>query len=279
MDVTVLPNQRRPGVGRPPAAENRRGALPQQARFCPVVEDASKSGFLVYPPLLAEEALQIRYVEPGRMRVSLHRTPTGSSSPQPVWVMDIVASGGTGGVNGYDVKFIDDSVGLGAAEVEQFSDALIANVNAPEGGIGLRGAHDFVTPEGWDTLYTGILNRTDRPSLPVLTARIETDWYTQPTEFRYVMQPGEILSANGQSPVGQVLFVPRESVRLREGTEADREAFIGRQQAYWAERATKERATNFGTLYSYHYRDIQKEHRVRSGQPEDDTPTGDAADR
>jgi len=278
MDVTVLPNQRRPGVGRPPAAENRRGALPQQARFCPVVEDASKSGFLVYPPLLPEEALQIRLLEPGRMRVSLHRTPTGTSSPQPVWVMDIVTSGGTGGVNGYEVKFIDSSVGLGPEEVEQFSDALLANVNAPEGGVGLRGAHDFVTPDGWDTLYTGILNRTDRPSLPVLTARIETDWYTQPTEFRYVMQPGEILSANGQSPVGQVLFVPRESVRLREGSEADRQAFLDRQQAYWAERATKERATNFGTLYSYHYRDIQKDRRASEGRPEDDAPVSDTSD-
>ena len=278
MDVTVLPNQRRPGVGRPPAAENRRGGLPQQARFCPVVEDASRSGFLVYPPLLPEEALQIRYLEPGRMRVSVHRTPTGNSSPQPVWVMDILVSGGTGGVDAYDVKFIDDSVGLDAAGVESFSDALIANVNAPQGGVGLRGAHDFVTPEGWDTVYTSVLNRTERPSLPVLTARIETDWYTQPTEFRYVLQPGEILSANGQSPVGQVIFVPREPVRLRAGSEADRAAFLERQQAYWAERATKERATNFGTLYSYHYRDMQKARRTDAGGDASDLPEAETRD-
>lgn len=262
MDVTVLPNQRRPGVGRMPAPENRRAALPQQARFCPVLEDASRSGFLVYPPLLPEEGLQIRYLEAGLLRVSLFRTPTGTSAPQPVWVMDIGTSGGTGGYDAYDVKFIDSSIGLDASEVQSFSDALLANVNSPQGGIGLRGAYDFVTPEGWDTVYTGILNRTDRPSLPVLTARIETDWYSQPTEFRYVLQPGDILSANGQSPIGQVLFVPRDSVRLREGSADERQAFLDRQQEYWAERSTKERATNFGTLYSYHYRDLQKANRA-----------------
>ena len=162
--------------------------------------------------------------------------------------------------------------------MEAFSDALIANVNAPQGGVGLRGAHDFVTPEGWDTVYTSVLNRTERPSLPVLTARIETDWYTQPTEFRYVLQPGEILSANGQSPVGQVLFVPREPVRLRAGSEDDRAAFLERQQAYWAERATKERATNFGTLYSYHYRDMQKARRTDSGVDASDLSDAETRD-
>ncbi|MCA9847163.1 MAG: hypothetical protein KC472_04275 [Dehalococcoidia bacterium] len=279
MDVTVLPNQRRPGVGRFPAAENRRAALPQQARFCPVVEDASKSGFLVYPPLLPEEALQIRYLEAGKMRVSLHRTLSGASTPQPVWVMDITTSAGTGGLDAYDVKYVDESVGLDAMEVQRFSDALIANVNAPQGGVGLRGAYDFVTPEGWDTVYTGILNRTERPSLPILTARVETDWYSQPTEFRYVLAPGEVLSANGQSPIGQVLFVPREPVRLREGTEDERQGFLERQQAYWAERSTKERATNFGTLYSYHYRDEQKARRAPEASPSGDEPGAEAPGR
>lgn len=278
MDVTVLPNQRRPGVGRPPAAENRRAALPQQARFCPVVEDASRSGFLVYPPLLPSEALQVRLLEPGRLRVSLHHTPTGTSTPQAVWVMDITSSGGTGGVDGYDVRYFDESAGLDETGVQQFSDALLANINSPQGAVGLRGAHDFVTPEGWDTVYTGILNRTERPALPVLTARIETDWYAQPTEFRYVLQPGDILSANGQSPIGQVIFVPRESVQLREGGEADREAFLARQQAYWAERSTKERATNFGTLYSYHYRDEQKARRAGSTGGSEATSTRDESE-
>jgi len=277
MDVTVLPNQRRPGVGRMPAPENRRAALPQQARFCPVLEDASRTGFLVYPPLLPEEGLQIRYLEAGHLRVALHRTPTGTSAPQPVWVMDISTSGGTGGFDAYDVKFIDESIGLDAGEVQSFSDALLANVNSPQGGIGLRGSYDFVTPEGWDTVYTGILNRTDRPSLPVLTARIETDWYSQPTEFRYVLQPGDILSANGQSPIGQVLFVPRDSVRLREGSATERQAFLDRQQEYWAERSTKERPTNFGTLYSYHYRDLQKAHRAGHAAASDPASGQDAA--
>lgn len=269
MDVIILPNQRRPGVGRPPAAENRRAALPQQARFCPVVEDASRSGYLVYPPLMPEETLQVRYLEPGKMRVAVHRTPSGTSAPQPVWVIDITFSGGTGGVDAHDVVYLDESVGLEVSDVHAFMDALVTNVNAPAGGIGLRGAFDFVTPEGWDTVYSGIFNKTERPHFPVLTARIETDWYPQPTEFRYVLQPGDVLSANGQSPIGQVIFVPREAARLREGSEAERQSFLDRQQAYWQERSEKERATNFGTLYSYHYRDMQKARRGGSGQSPD----------
>jgi hypothetical protein len=274
MQVKVLPGQRRPGVGRRPASENRRAFLPQQARFCPVLEDASKWGYLVYAPLLPEESLQVRNLQPGLLRLTLLRDVPGGGA-RPLWVMDIQSSGGGGGVDGYDVKYVEESLDLDAEGVRAFADALITNVNAPPGAVGIRGAHDFVTPEGWDTVYTGILNMVDRPTYPVLTARIETDWYPQPTEFRYALQPGDILSVNGASPIGQVFFVPREPVTLVDGTEADTRSFNERQEAYWTERHAKERSTNFGTTYSYHYRDLQKERRTGSANaaaagPEDD---------
>jgi len=99
----------------------------------------------------------------------------------------------------------------------------------------------------------------------VMAARIETDWYPQPTEFRHVLDVGQTLSVAGTSPIGQVIFVPRETVALIDGTEEEAESFAKRLHDYWAERAEKERATNFGTLYTYHYRDEQKLRREADG--------------
>jgi hypothetical protein len=260
MQVTILPNQRRPGLGRPPAAENRRAWLPQQARFCPVLEDASKSGFLVYPPLDPNESLQIRFLEQNVFRLSFFvEDKTGLS--HRVFVVDVQPSGGTGGVDAQDVRFLEPAAGLDDEGALALVDALTTNINTPPGGVGLRGAYDFVTPTGWDTIYTGVLNEQQRPHIPTLTVRIETDWYPQNTEFRYVLQPGEILSATGSAPVGQVLFAPREEVDLTPGSAADLERFRDSQRAYWEERAGKQRITNFGALYTYHYRDLQKARR------------------
>lgn len=266
MRVTVLENARRPGVGRAPVAENRRAWLPQQARFCPVLEDGSRTGLLVFPPLDARESLQIRYLEQHVYRATLFvRDRVGT--PHRAFVVDVRPSGGTGGVDAYDVRFLDPAAQLDDDAALALVDALTTNVNTPQGGIGLRGAHDFVTPNGWDTIYTGVLNEQQRPHLPTLTVRVETDWYAQSTEFRYVLEPGEILSASGSAPIGQVFFVPREQVTIAPGSAADAEQFRERQRAYWEARAAKTRVTNFGTEYTYHYREIQKQRRVEPTDP------------
>jgi hypothetical protein len=258
MDVTILPNQRRPGVGRPPARENRRAWLPQQARFCPVLEDGSRLGFLVYPPLEDPEVLQIRRLREETLRFSFARTnPDGTT--QPRWVLDMTASAGGGGLDAHHVRFADEQLGLDEEQILAQLDGLTVNLNAPPGAVGIRGAFDFVTPEEWDTVYVGVLNETQPPQIPVLAARIETDWYSQPTEFRYVLGTGQTVSIAGSAPIGQVFFVPREPVELNEGTAADAARFEDAQREYWSERATKERPTNFGTIHSYHYRDVQRD--------------------
>ncbi len=260
MRVTILDSQRRPGIGKVPAPENRRAWLPQQARFCPVLEDASRSGFLVYPPLDARESLQIRYLEQTVYRLTFFVQDAGGMSHR-AFVADIQPSAGSGGVEAQDVRYIDPATKLDDAAVLALVDALTTNVHTPPGGVGLRGAHDFVTPEGWDTVYMGVLNEQQRPHVPSLTVRVETDWYAQNTEFRYVLQPGDVLSATGAAPIGQVLFVPREDVELAPGGAADVERFRESQRTYWEARSEKERVTNFGALYTYHYRDLQKERR------------------
>ena len=257
MEVTVLPHQRRPGVGRAPVPDGHRATLPEQARLCPVLEDGSRLGFLVYPPLAATETVEIRLQPDLVFRLTLLVQADGVSA-RPVTVMEIRPSAGSGGIEIREVLFIAPELRMSEAAIRELFEFLVTNVNAPDGGIGLRGAHDFVTPGGWDTVYTGVLNDTHRPHVPVLTARVETDWYAQPTEFRYVLQPGEALSIRGQAPVGQVFFVPREPVTLADGSPADAEAFRGRLETYWSARTAKERAMPYGSTFSHHYRDVQR---------------------
>src|SRR4029079_18211072 len=80
----------------------------------------------------------------------------------------------------------------------------------PPGAVSLRGAWNFQTPPGWDTIYTPVFNNIERPFAPMLVIRVETDWHVHDSEFRYVLQPGETISASHSMPVGQVMFVPRE---------------------------------------------------------------------
>ena len=259
MEVTLVPNQRRPGVGRRPAAENRRAWLPQQTRFCPVVEDGSRAGYLVYPPLHDYEVFQARRLREDHLRFTL--AVTADNATRPLWTLDLTTAAGSGGLDAYDVRFVAEELSLDQPQIISQLEALTTNLNGPPGAVGLRGAYDFVTPPGWDTCYTGIFNELASPHVPVMTARIETDWYAQATEFRHVLDVGQTLSVSGTSPIGQVLFLPRDPATLVDATNSDIERFSHRQQEYWRERSQKERATNFGTLYTHHYRDLQKEHR------------------
>ena len=77
LNVKLVPNQNRPGVGLMPASEGRRTWLPQQSRFCPVLEDGSQMGFLVYPPLEEDETYQVRYDDDGSYRFTF-------SKPDPI---------------------------------------------------------------------------------------------------------------------------------------------------------------------------------------------------
>ena len=263
MRVTLVPNLRRPGVGRVPEPDGRRASLPEHGRLCPVVEDANRTGFLVFPPLGPREALQVQYREDNLYRVTMLHDPGGGRPPAVLFAAEIRPAAGAPGTEVREIRHLDRESGLDEAEALDLLDALTTNVNAPAGGIGIRGAFDFVTAEGWDTVYLGVVNETARPQIPVLTARIETDWYPQNTEFRYVMQPGDVLVASGGAPIGQVLFVPREAVSLAPASEEDVRSFVSRQEEYWTGRTAKERTAPYGALISHHYRDQQRVRRPR----------------
>jgi hypothetical protein len=157
-----------------------------------------------------------------------------------------------------DLVYHDREYGMKEEAIRALKDALVVNVDTPPGAVGLRGAVDFRTPEGWDTVYTGVLNQPQPPCVPVLSVRVQTDWYAHNTEFRYLLQPGEIISASGAAPVGQVFFVPREEITLHEATDSDVALFRTAQREYWEEKAHDRLTAPYGLNYSPHYRKLSR---------------------
>jgi len=248
LNVKLVPHQLRPGVGQMPASEGRRTWLPQQSRFCPVLEDGSKMGFLVYPPLEANETYQVRFEDDGNFRFTFFK----NRKVVLTLLKRLSAGGGEGATT--ELVFFDESAGLDRRAITTVFDTMVANIGAPIGGVGLRGAYDFVTPPGWDTVYTGVVNDLGRPQVPVLTVQVQTDWYTHPTEFRYVLQAGESVSASGFAPVGQVFFVPRQEVGVELASDEERARFKRELDAYWERKPGLAEHTRYGGVYDHQYR-------------------------
>src|SRR4029079_4962115 len=106
------------------------------------------------------------------------------------------------------------------------------DMGTPPGAIALRGATNFQTPAGWDTVYTPIFNMIERPVAPMLVVRVETDWYSHETEFRYVLQAGEGITVEHSIPIGQVCFVPREEITMSAATPDELTRFAESREVY-----------------------------------------------
>ena len=130
----------------------------------------------------------------------------------------------------------------------------------PQGG----GATNFQTAPGWDTVYSPILNMIERPIAPMLVVRVETDWYAHETEFRYVLQPGEGISGSHTMPIGQVMFVPREEVTMRDCTETELAAIRESQATFAQQKASQKMTTAYGMTYSPHYSQKSRERKTEN---------------
>ena len=127
------------------------------------------------------------------------------------------------------------------------------DMGTPTGAIALRGATNFQTPSGWDTVYVPILNMIERPVAPMLSVRVETDWYTHETEFRYVLQPGEGITVEHSIPIGQVFFVPREEITMRQCTAEELKTIEASRAEFHHHKAAATQQTAYGLSYSPHY--------------------------
>jgi hypothetical protein len=264
MDVSLFPNPRRPGVGARPRRESQRPLLPQHARHCPVLEAGSSSGFLVFPPLSEHESVQIGYDGEGLYRFVYSIRPPSGRWEQVFSIVFALPVGGLGAASEEVTMLVPataESREAARLMVRMFISA--DDLGTPAGAVTLRGAWNFQTPPGWDTLYTPIFNLTERPIAPMLVVRVETDWYVHDSEFRYVLQPGEAISASHGMPIGQVLFVPREDVTFRDGTEVEAAARQQANRTFFEHKSGTTLTTPYGLEYSPHY---LRESRARGGR-------------
>jgi hypothetical protein len=254
MEIGLFPNVRRPGIGLRPHREGQRPLLPQHARHCPVLEAGSAAGFLVHAPLSEGESFHIGYDGEGRYRFVYSVNPTGARWQSVLSVVFALPAGGVGAVTE------EVTMGLPATRESREMALLMArmfiavdDLGTPAGAVTLRGAWNFATPPGWDTLYAPIFNMIERPVAPMLVIRVETDWFVHDTEFRYVLQPGEGITGSHSMPIGQVLFVPREEFTFRDGTAEQVAARRESSEAFFREKVCVKHKTPYGLEYSPHY--------------------------
>jgi hypothetical protein len=254
MEVRLFPNSARPGVGLKPRRESQRPLLPQHARHCPVLEAGSALGFLVYPPLEPFESFYVGYYGEGRYQfVYYFRTPKGEWSP--VFTVRAALPAGSIGMVMEEVESLNPDLPTSREDALIVTRKFIVpeDFGTPPGAVTLRGATNFQTPAGWDTVYTPVFNNVERPIPAMLVIRVETDWYAHETEFRYILQPGEGISASRTMPIGQVFFVPREEVHLRECSDEEVAAIRESQAAFAQAKSAVEVTTPYGVPYSPHY--------------------------
>ncbi len=263
MEVRVFPNQMRPGVGQKPRRESQRPTLPQHARHCPVLEAGSSLGFLVYPSLGPTESYYLEYRGDGQYRFVYYVAAGGKFTPMFTVTYTMPANA---------VGMIREDVGFPKGAPNMLPEAALAvartfvvpeDIGTPAGAVSLRGNVSFQTPPGWDTVYTPIFNMLERPSPPMLVVRVETDWFAHETEFRYVLEPGEGITAQHNMPIGQVTFVPREEITFVDAT-AEQIAERNQTQMEFIKAKSEDRLqTPYGMSYSPHYQKKSREYRTK----------------
>jgi hypothetical protein len=253
MEVRHFPNSRRPGVGQPPRRESSRPLLPQHARHCPVLEAGSSLGFMVYAPLEPKESVYVEYEGDGRYKF-VYFLQTQNGKPTPIFQVTMSLSVGGVGMVKEEVTFVGPPMLSREAALAVMRVFLVPeDMGTPAGAIALRGATNFQTPSGWDTVYTPILNMIERPVAPMLSVRVETDWYAHETEFRYVLQAGEGITVEHTIPIGQVFFVPREPITMRPCTSEELQAIEESRVEFSRHKAEATQKTSYGLSYSPHY--------------------------
>ena len=236
-----------------PRREPTRPLLPQHARHCPVLEAGSALGYMIYAPLEPKESLYIEYEGDGRYKF-VYYLKTQDGKPTPLFQVTMSLSLGGVGMVKEDVTFVGQAVLSREAALAVARVFLVPeDMGTPAGAIALRGATNFQTPSGWDTVYMPILNMIERPMAPMLAVRVETDWYTHETEFRYVLQAGEGMTLEPTIPIGQVLFVPREQVTMRACTKEELKAIEESRDEFSRQKAASVQKTSYGLSFSPHY--------------------------
>lgn len=222
--------------------------------MCPVLEAGSSIGFLVFPPLADNEGYRVDYEGDGQYRFTFFAGTIGGEWT-PVFTLTFTMPVGGIGSMREEVEVHVTNSEITYERAREMARAFISpeDCGTPTGAVALKGATNFQTPSGWDTVYSSVFNNIERPVAPMLIVRVQTDWYAHDTEFRYVLQAGEGIHASHALPIGQVFFVPREEVTLREATAEELETFRQARRDFQRDKAGVTMTTPYGLQYSPHY--------------------------
>ena len=208
---------------------------------------------MVYAALEPKESLYVEFEGDGRYRF-IYYLQTQEGKRAPIFQVTMSLSVGGIGMMKEEVTFVGAPMLSREAALAVMRAFLVPeDMGTPAGAIALRGATNFQTPSGWDTVYTPILNMIERPVAPMLSIRVETDWYTHETEFRYVLQPGEGITVEHSIPIGQVFFVPREQITMRQCSADELKAIEASREEFNRQKAAATQQTSYGLSYSPHY--------------------------
>ncbi len=235
-----------------------------------MLEAGSGLGYLVYPALESHESYYLDYQGEGRYRFVFYLK--AGEKWEPLFGVLIVQPIGGAGMFREEVSFMTPTPTLTRERALQITRMCIVpeDLGTPAGAVSLRGNWNFRTPPGWDTVYTPIFNVIDRPIAPMLVIRVETDWYSHETEFRYVLQPGEGMSGQHSMPIGQVVFVPREEITLHDCSEDEIRQIRQEQAQFATDKAAVKQTSSYGLPYSPHYARMSRGNK----QPERDVAPG-----
>ncbi len=237
-----------------------------------MLEAGSALGYLVYPPLGPNESYYLEYRGDGQYRFAYY-VLTGGSFQVMFTVTFTMPTNGVGFFK-EDVAFPKGVPVMSREAALGISRTLVVpeDMGTPAGALSLRANVNFKTPPGWDTVFTPIFNMLERPAPPMLVIRVETDWFAHETEFRYVLEPGEGITAQHNMPVGQVMFVPREEITLRDCSEKEIAEIHKSQMDFVHAKAADRLQTPYGMSYSPHY--LKKSRENRSAEAKKDVEEG-----
>ena len=208
---------------------------------------------MVYAPLEPRESLYIEYEGDGRYKF-VYYLQTQDGQRTPIFQVTMSLSVGGIGMVREEVTFVGAPMLSREAALAVARAFLVPeDMGTPPGAIALRGATNFQTPSGWDTVYTPIFNMIERPVAPMLIVRVETDWYAHETEFRYLLQAGEGITVDHSIPIGQVLFQSREEITMRSCTDEEVKAFEESRQEFNRHKSAAVQKTSYGLSYSPQY--------------------------
>lgn len=192
--------------GRRPERVATRPRLPQAAIHCPPLEEGNLLGWLVYPNARSSWEVERR---PDLIQVT-HHAGKDADFGYP-FVLKAFEDGSR-----VAELMPPSGVALGPEQYHQAADAAdkaFHDIHNPAGAITVLGNCWFKTPQGWDSVWMGVTNQFDPPTPHAYTVRVQTDWYagSPAVEVRYQLRIGERMRVDSQTPVGMVVFLPREA--------------------------------------------------------------------